>query len=260
MSARVHSIYLDLSSIFSDYPSTCPSYEFGLTTRAPIAHSAPPYRSETSPESRRVPGSQCSSLWHAISARRRLSIEKPLASPLSFALPTGDQSMVDDIEAGRRHVARIVASYLRHHKIDANEISPLIARVQASRPAPPPEPARTPAVPVRRSVHRDYIVCLECGFRGQVLRRHLMVHHGLDPAAYRAPWGLPADHPVISPRYSTRRSELAQQIGLGRLGRQPAAASDAGPSASKSPAPTASEAAPAAARRRGRPRRSQPAG
>ena len=163
----------------------------------------------------------------------------------------GEEPVEDGIEVDLHHVAQIVASYLRHHKIDASEIPPLIARVrqslaQASRSAPPPEPARTPAVPVRRSVHRDYIVCLECGFRGQVLRRHLMVHHGLDPAAYQARWGLPADYPVISPRYSTRRSELAQQIGLGRLGRQPAAASEAGRSASKSPAPTASEAAPAA--------------
>jgi predicted transcriptional regulator len=65
-------------------------------------------------------------------------------------------------------------------------------------------------------VQHEHVVCLECGFRGLMLRRHLRNAHGLEPAAYRARWKLPADHPIIAPAYSERRSTLAKQIGLGR--------------------------------------------
>jgi predicted transcriptional regulator len=173
----------------------------------------------------------------------------------------GENPVENGIEVDRRHVAQIVASYLRHHKIDASEIPPLIAQVRlsiarAGHPAPA-QAARIPAVPIRRSVQQDYIVCLECGFRSQALRRHLTVRHQLDADAYRTRWKLPLDYPVVAPRYSARRSEAAKRLGLGR---KAATASEAGASARKRPAPTAIEAAPAAARRRGRPRRSQPAG
>src|SRR5215831_267166 len=72
------------------------------------------------------------------------------------------------------------------------------------------------AVPIRRSVQQDYVVCLECGFRAQALRRHLRAAHGLEVAQYRARWNLPADHPVTAPAYSNRRSVMAKAIGLGR--------------------------------------------
>src|SRR6266481_134851 len=75
---------------------------------------------------------------------------------------------------------------------------------------------RTPAVPIRRSVHRDYVVCLECGWRGQMLRRHVATGHGLDVDQYRARWNLSRDHPMVALGYSERRSGLAKQIGLGR--------------------------------------------
>jgi predicted transcriptional regulator len=77
----------------------------------------------------------------------------------------------------------------------------------------------TPAVPIRRSVQSDYVVCIECGFRGQILRRHLRLAHGLDPAAYRVRWKLPADHPIIAPAYSERRATMAKEMGLGRRAR-----------------------------------------
>jgi predicted transcriptional regulator len=73
-----------------------------------------------------------------------------------------------------------------------------------------------PAVPIRRSVQRDRVVCLQCGYRGQVLRRHIRVAHGLEPAQYRVRWKLPPDHPIAAPAYSERRSTMAKQIGLGR--------------------------------------------
>jgi predicted transcriptional regulator len=146
-------------------------------------------------------------------------------------------------------VALIVSSYVRHHKIAADQLAGLIVEVHRAlaslgRAPPVQEPPR-PAVPIRRSVHQDYIVCLECGFRAQMLRRHLRVTHGLDVASYRTRWKLRLDYPVTAPRYSARRSAMAKAIGFGR--RRAAAA----------PSPPATERP--ATRRRGRPRRTPPA-
>ena len=71
-----------------------------------------------------------------------------------------------------------------------------------------------PAVSVRRSVQRDLVVCLDCGFRSRMLRRHLRIKHGLEVADYRARWKLSADHPPTAPSYSAHRSALAKQLGL----------------------------------------------
>jgi predicted transcriptional regulator len=124
--------------------------------------------------------------------------------------------------------ARIVGGYLRHHRVSAAEVGGVIASVHASlrdlgKPAPPPQ-VRSPAVPVRQSVRPEYVVCLECGFRAQMLRRHLRAAHGLTPVEYRARWSLPKDHPVIAPAYSHRRSAVARAAGLGRRQAPPAAA------------------------------------
>ena len=73
-----------------------------------------------------------------------------------------------------------------------------------------------PAVPIRRSVQPDHVVCLECGFRAVILRRHLRVAHGLEPAAYRVRWKLATDHALTAPDYSERRSTMAKQLGFGR--------------------------------------------
>jgi predicted transcriptional regulator len=104
--------------------------------------------------------------------------------------------------------------------VAANELPTVIASVHQSLrglgKAPAPTEPLTPAVPIRRSVQPEYVVCLECGFRGRALRRHLRVAHGLDPAAYYARWKLPADHPITAPAYSARRSAMAREFGLGR--------------------------------------------
>src|SRR5208282_1428474 len=116
-------------------------------------------------------------------------------------------------------VARIVRSYVAQNTIGIDQLAGLIAEVRrslsglaqsapASAPAPP-----APAVPIRRSVQ---VVCLECGYRGRVLRRHLRAAHGLEPAEYRVRWRLPPDHLITAPAYSERRSTMAKQIGLGR--------------------------------------------
>ena len=119
-------------------------------------------------------------------------------------------------------VADIVSSYVAQNSIGVDQLAGLIATVHrtlsglgTNAPAPVAE-ALTPAVSIRRSVQPNYVVCLECGFRGQILRRHLRVAHGLEPAAYRVRWKLSADHPITAPLYSERRSTMAKQIGLGR--------------------------------------------
>lgn len=81
-------------------------------------------------------------------------------------------------------------------------------------PAAAPAPL-SPAVPIRRSVKDDAITCLDCGWSGVMLRRHLTTAHGLSPEQYREQWSLPRDYPLVSKNYASRRSELAKAFGLG---------------------------------------------
>jgi predicted transcriptional regulator len=116
-------------------------------------------------------------------------------------------------------VAEIVRSYVANNRVAVAQLGELIATVHRSlsrlgEEAPTSTPA--PAVPIRRSVQPDHVVCLECGFRAKTLGRHLRVQHGLDVRAYRARWKLPPDHPVTAPAYSASRSMMAKEIGLGR--------------------------------------------
>jgi predicted transcriptional regulator len=116
-------------------------------------------------------------------------------------------------------VAQIVRSYVAQNSIGVDQVAGLIATVHRSLSGlgeSAPAPAPVPAVPIRRSVQRNHVVCLECGLRSQMLRRHLRVAHGLEPAEYRVRWKLPADHPITAPAYSERRSTMAKGIGLGR--------------------------------------------
>src|SRR4030088_1967852 len=78
------------------------------------------------------------------------------------------------------------------------------------------EPIRVPMVSVRRSVHPDYIICIDCGFKGQMIKRHLQLRHGLSVAQYKSRWKLPSDYSTTAANYSEHRSQLAKQIGLGR--------------------------------------------
>jgi predicted transcriptional regulator len=117
-------------------------------------------------------------------------------------------------------VAEIVSSYVAQNSVGVDQVAGLIATVHRSlsslgESAPAPV-APKPAVPIKRSVQRDHVVCLECGFRSQMLRRHLRTAHGLEPAAYLGRWKLAADHPLTAPAYSERRSTIAKGIGLGR--------------------------------------------
>ncbi|HXP03426.1 MAG TPA: MucR family transcriptional regulator [Stellaceae bacterium] len=117
--------------------------------------------------------------------------------------------------------ATIVSAFLRRNQVVPTEIPALIASVNAAlshlgqAPAAK-EPERTPAISIRRSVMPNEITCLDCGYRGQMLKRHLMTRHKMTPEQYRARWGLASDYPMVAPAYATRRSALAKQLGLGR--------------------------------------------
>jgi predicted transcriptional regulator len=120
-----------------------------------------------------------------------------------------------------KSAARIVAAYARRNQIGSDLLAPLISTVHSALGQLGKQPAETvaepiPAVSVRRSVQHDHVVCLDCGWRGQMLKRHLTTAHGLSVDAYRARWNLPLDHAITAPAYSERRSGLAKQLGLGR--------------------------------------------
>jgi predicted transcriptional regulator len=123
-------------------------------------------------------------------------------------------------------VTEIVRSYVAQNSVGVDQVAGLIATVHRSlsglgQSASASAPALlVPAVPIRRSVQHDHVVCLECGFLSQMLRRHIRGAHGLEPAEYRVRWKLPADHPITAPGYSERRSTMAKRIGFGRRPRQ----------------------------------------
>jgi len=118
--------------------------------------------------------------------------------------------------------AGIVSAHVSTNTVDVATVPELIRTIYqnlASLGAPAEsmkDEKLTPAVPVKRSVFSDYIVCLEDGKRLKMLKRHLGRAYGMTPMQYRERWGLPADYPMVAPNYATRRSELARASGLGR--------------------------------------------
>ena len=118
--------------------------------------------------------------------------------------------------------ADIVAAYVSHNALSVTDLPKLIADVhgalralQTNEVQAPVEELK-PAVPVRKSVAPDYIICLEDGKKFKSLKRHLRTHYNLSPEEYREKWGLPADYPMVAPSYSATRSKLAKDNGLGR--------------------------------------------
>jgi len=119
--------------------------------------------------------------------------------------------------------AYVVSAYVGNNTVPAADLSGLIAEVHAALertvsgidPAPAPEPLK-PAVPVKKSVFPDFIVCLEDGKKFKSLKRHLRTAYGMTPEDYREKWGLPADYPMVAPNYAQARSDLAKKMGLGQ--------------------------------------------
>ncbi|EHH67883.1 MucR family transcriptional regulator [Gluconobacter morbifer] len=121
----------------------------------------------------------------------------------------------------RRLTAQIVTAYVSSHDIPADSLPGLIrsvheslAKVDVPEELPPEKPV--PAVPPRKSVFPDYIICLEDGKKLKLLRRHLKTAYNMTPQEYRERWGLPAEYPMVAPNYANHRSSLARKIGLGR--------------------------------------------
>ena len=116
-------------------------------------------------------------------------------------------------------VSKIVAAYVSCNRVTVDEVPEVISIVHAAltqKGAEEPAPAE-PAVPVKKSVLADHIVCLEDGKKVQMLKRHLLAAHNLTPQQYRAKWGLSKEYPMTAPNYSAWRSELAKSIGLGKV-------------------------------------------
>jgi predicted transcriptional regulator len=118
--------------------------------------------------------------------------------------------------------SEIVAAYVSNNPLPADDLAGMIKSVHATlgglSTVAPVEvaTAQKPAVPVRKSVGHDYIVCLEDGKKLKMLKRYLRSRYNLSPDEYRAKWQLPADYPMVAPAYAAQRSEFAKKIGLGR--------------------------------------------
>ena len=118
--------------------------------------------------------------------------------------------------------AEIVGAYVGHHSVAATDLPDLITTVGKQlaglgQAAVEPEPKKpTPAVPIKRSVTPDHIICLEDGKKLKMLKRHLKTRYDMTPDEYRRRWGLKDDYPMVAPSYAAQRSDLAKKIGLGR--------------------------------------------
>jgi predicted transcriptional regulator len=118
--------------------------------------------------------------------------------------------------------ADIVCAYVSHNALSPTDLPRLIAEVHVAlkglRSITVQEPAEElkPAVPVRKSIAPDFIICLEDGKKFKSLKRHLRTHYDLSPEEYREKWGLAPDYPMVAPNYSATRSRLAKDNGLGR--------------------------------------------
>jgi predicted transcriptional regulator len=116
--------------------------------------------------------------------------------------------------------AQIVSAHAANNDLGSGTLPVAIRTVYdtlaniGDAPAAPVEKAQ-PAVPIRKSVFPDYIICLEDGKRLKMLKRHLSTSYNMTPEQYRAKWGLDASYPMVAPNYAEKRSELAKQIGLG---------------------------------------------
>jgi len=133
----------------------------------------------------------------------------------------------ENIERLVELTAEIVAAYVSNNSVPVHELPDLINRVHTSLTgttggvvAAKSEDIK-PAVPIKKSLTPDYIVCLEDGLKFKSLKRHLSSKYDLSPDEYRAKWGLQADYPMVAPNYATARSELAKSMGLGRKAEEP---------------------------------------
>jgi predicted transcriptional regulator len=133
---------------------------------------------------------------------------------------------MDDRDKFIDQTADIVSAYVSNNTVPADQISVLINQVHSAlvRVATGQSEAASellrPAVPVKRSITPDYLVCLEDGKKFKSLKRHLRSQYNMTPEQYREKWGLPPDYPMVAPNYARARSQLAKQMGLGQQRRR----------------------------------------
>ncbi len=141
-----------------------------------------------------------------------------------------DATRLDERSELLEMTADIVSAYVGNNSVAANDLPSLISNIHAALSQvstgvveAEPEP-KEPAVPIRKSISPDFLICLEDGRKFKSLKRHLRTKYDISPEEYRAKWGLPKDYPMVAPNYAKARSELAKQMGLGQGGRKPARA------------------------------------
>lgn len=122
--------------------------------------------------------------------------------------------------------ANIVSAYVSNNTTPASELPALISqihgalvRLSTGQAEVAPEPTK-PAVPVKKSMTSDFLVCLEDGKKFKSLKRHLRTQYNMTPEQYREKWGLPPDYPMVAPNYAVARSQLAKKMGLGQQRRR----------------------------------------
>jgi predicted transcriptional regulator len=136
---------------------------------------------------------------------------------------TGNLKNSDTIEL----TADVISAYVSNNPVPVSELPSLIGQVHQSLlglmngPATEPVEKLVPAVPIKKSVTPEYIVCLDDGKKFKSLKRHLKTTFGITPEEYRAKWNLAADYPMVAPAYVAARSALAKQMGLGRKPKAP---------------------------------------
>ncbi|GCD74954.1 MucR family transcriptional regulator [Acetobacter pasteurianus NBRC 3299] len=136
---------------------------------------------------------------------------------------TDYETQSSETDTLRELTTRIVTAYVSSNTVPADTLPGLIAKVFQAlgslEQTTTETPNLVPAVPVKKSVFPDYIVCLEDGKKLKMLKRHLQSAYSMTPKQYREKWGLPESYPMVAPSYAARRSALAQKIGLGRVAR-----------------------------------------
>ena len=122
--------------------------------------------------------------------------------------------------------ADIVSAYVSNNSVPTSDLSLLISDVHAALQRVSSgvievssEPAK-PAVPVKKSINNDFLICLEDGKKFKSLKRHLRTQYNMSPEQYREKWGLPSDYPMVAPNYAAARSRLAKEMGLGQQRRR----------------------------------------
>ncbi|MEM9732579.1 MAG: MucR family transcriptional regulator [Pseudomonadota bacterium] len=133
-----------------------------------------------------------------------------------------EETVMDDHVMVVELTSQVVSAYVSNNPLAAGDLPGLINDVHtalgslSAAPKEPPAEKPKPAVSIKKSLNRDFLICLEDGKKFKSLKRHLKTHYDLSPDQYREKWGLPSDYPMVAPAYAEERSRLAKEMGLGQ--------------------------------------------